>query len=169
VRADAHDRKPVRHGEPVILFAVGDNTFAIAATAVDEIRANEGLEQIENAKIPKVRYQLVRDGRTYYVVDGCLYFGKQPCLATRVLVLRNSRVAMLVSYIDRMTEMGNLVALPRAFVGQERSWYRGLTVLNAGSDRPLVVPVVNADSFIAPSELSALTAKEEHGESAARK
>jgi len=137
--------------------------FAISATAVDEIRAMDGLQQIGatgNSAIQKVRYRLVRDGRPYYVVDANLYFHMLPSHSTRVLVLRDTKVAVLVSHIDRMMEVGNVLSLPHAFCGEERSWFRGLAVLNVGSQDPVVVPVVKPESFLKAAELNLLEADE---------
>jgi len=46
-----------------------------------------------------------------------------------------------------MTEISALYALPHAFTGQERQWYRGLAVLAGTDGQPEVVPVVNPDAF----------------------
>lgn len=156
------DRKPVHRGEAVILFQVGENMFAISATAVEEIRNTDGLRKIGVAgheSIPKVKYILTREGREYHVVDAAQYFRMLPAHCTRVLVLRNSRAAVLVSHIDRMAEIGNVVALPQAFQGEERNWYRGLTVFDAAGEMPSVVPVVRPETFLTPTELQALEAE----------
>ena len=170
MRSSAKEQKAAHRGEPVILFGIGDNMFAISAASVDEIRDTQGLQQIATAAIAKVRYRLLRDGRTYYVVDGNLYFRILPSHATRVLVLRNSRAAVLVSHIDRMTEISNVAPLPHAFLGEERNWYRGLAVLNPESDTPSVVPVVNSDTFVSPAEMELLQSGEprKQGRAAAR-
>ena len=84
MRRGVTDQKPVNRGEAVILFGIGDHTFAISAAAVDEIRAMDGLQPIEAAEaglVPKVRYRLLREGRTYYVVDGNFYFQMLPSAA----------------------------------------------------------------------------------------
>ncbi len=157
------EKKVAQRTEPVILFGVGDYVFAIAAAAVEEIRNTEGLQEIGIASdllVPKVKYKLKREGRSYYVVDANLYFRMIPSHATRVLVLRNSKVALLVSHIDRMAEMGNVLALPHAFRGDERCWYRGLTVFDPAGEMPTVVPVVKADAFLTESELRAVEAGE---------
>ncbi len=157
------EKKAVHHGEPVILFGVGNYTFAIAATAVEEIRNTDGLQEVGvsgDLRVPKVKYKLKREGRSYYVVDANQYFRMLPAHATRVLVLRNSKAAILVSHIDRMTEISNVLALPHAFRGEERSWYRGVTVLDATGELPTVVPVVKAEAFLTEAELQIVEAGE---------
>ncbi len=163
MKRPAADKKPVHRPEPVILFGVGDHMFAIAATAVEEIRNTEGLKSAGvsgDLRVPKVKFRLTRDGRTYYVVDGNQYFRELPAQATRVLVLRNSRAAVLVSHIDRMTEIGNVLPLPHAFRGEERTWYRGVTVLDPTGELPTVVPVVRPESFLTAAELQMLESGE---------
>ncbi len=157
------EKKPVHRREAVILFGVGDFTFAIAAAVVDEIRNTDGLQPIGVAgdmRVPKVKYRLKRDGRTFYVVDAGQYFRMLPAQATRLLLLRDSHVAVLVSHVDRMTEIGNVLALPHAFRGEERAWYRGLTVLDASGDMPVVVPVVRPEGFLSGDELKLVEAGE---------
>jgi chemotaxis signal transduction protein len=156
-------KKTVHRGEPAILFGVGDYTFAIGAMAVDEIRNTDGLQQIGltgDMRVPKVKYRLMRDGRNYYVVDAAQYFRMLPAHATRVLLLRNSHTAVLVGHIDRMAEIGNVLALPHAFRGEEQTWYRGLTVLDASGDTPVVVPVVRPEEFLSGDELKLIEAGE---------
>lgn len=140
------DRAPVRksaapRGEPVILFSVGSRALAIAASAVEEIRNTAGLQPLVSGlagHAAKVKFALERDGKTYFVVDANIHLHLFPSQQTRVLVLRNSRCALLVDAIDRMTEIATLYALPRAFEGEERKWFRGLALL--GEE---VLPVVN--------------------------
>ncbi len=157
------EKKPVHQSEPVILFGVADHMFAIGAVAVEEIRSTAGLQQIGvsgDLRVPKVKFRLNREGRTYYVIDGNQYFRALPAQATRVLVLRNSKTAVLVSHIDRMTEISNVLPLPHAFRGEERNWYRGVTVLDATGELPTVVPVVKPESFLTRAELQMLEAGE---------
>jgi chemotaxis signal transduction protein len=155
-------KRAVHRGEPAILFGVGDYMFAIGAAAVDEIRNTDGLRQIGAAgdmRVPKVKYRLLRDGRNYYVVDAAQYFRMLPTRATRVLLLRDSNAAVLVSNIDRMTEIGNVLALPHGFRGEEQKWYRGLTVLDPSGDAPVVVPVVRPEGFLSGDELKLVEQK----------
>ncbi len=155
VRAEA--KKRAHHGEAVILFAVGGTTFAIAAARVAEIRDTSGLEPLHtgylHAKFSKFKYKLQRESRTYFVVDGATHFHMLPTRSTRMLVLRDSAAAVLVDAIDRMTEISTLHALPRAFTGDERTWYRGLAILKDD-----IVPVVNADAFLGKAEATVLAA-----------
>lgn len=155
VKAEA--RKRAHRGEPVILFSVGETTFAISAAAVEEIRNTAGLEPLRagylHAKFAKFKYKLERDGRTYFVVDANAHFHIPATRHERLLVLRDRPAAILVDAIDRMTEISSLHALPRAFTGEERAWYRGLAVLKQD-----VVPVVNPDAFLTRAESTVLKA-----------
>lgn len=134
------------HTEPAILFGVGGVTFAIAAKEVDEIRDAGGLlPPGADAPSPKVRFRLTRDRKTYWVIEGSAHFHMPQSRAARVLVLRNTNFAVLVEKIDRMAEIGVIVPLPHTFRGEERGWYRGLTLLG---DSPVVaIPVVDPQSF----------------------
>ncbi|HVP43253.1 MAG TPA: chemotaxis protein CheW [Terriglobales bacterium] len=147
----AETRKRVHHGEPMILFAVGGTTFAIAAAEVDEIRDLSGLEPLHPAhlgpKFAKFKHTLQRDGRTYFVVDANTHFRVLPTRHTRLLVLRGAPAAVLVDAIDRMTEIASLRPLPKAFAGEERDWYRGLALLKED-----VVPVVAPGAFLSKAE-----------------
>jgi chemotaxis signal transduction protein len=136
-------------GTPVILFTIGDTTFAIAAAAVSEIQGLQEMKQFTS--IGKVRSTLEREGRRYWVVDANLHFHMPPTNSTRVLLLRESPVAVKVDGIERMTEMAKLLPLPNAFRGDERHWYLGLALL-AGK----VIPVVNPAGFLSHFELNAL-------------
>lgn len=144
----------------MILFRVGGSTFAIAASAVDEIRNIQGLKPspvAEGTTDGMVRHTLVRNGRRYFVVDATVYLQMLPARATRLLVLRNAPVALLVGEIDRMVEIGTMHLLPKAFRGAERNWYRGLAVLATGRVVE-VVPVVNPDTLVSKSQVQALSA-----------
>ncbi len=137
--------------EDVILFSVGGFKFAIAAGAVKEIRGMEGLKDFTlggiSPRLEKLRHILERGGTTYLVVDAARYFGLTRSSPARVLILRNSPTAVLVDATDRMMDIFALHALPRAFTGEERIWYRGLAVVNGE-----VVPVVNAGAFLSNAE-----------------
>lgn len=154
------ERTSARHTDAVILFSVGENAFAISATAVDEIRNTDGLQPIRARQIGyrKVTHLLARDGKTYCVVDGNAHFGILPSRTTRLLVLRNSSVAVLVARIDRMTELSGMHALPQAFAGEERNWYQGLAVLGEGTTEE-VVPVVNPQAFLSREEAQSVLAE----------
>lgn len=140
-----------RHGEPVILFAVGDYRFAAPANEVDEIRDLHGLQSVSSAtlrtSVSKVKYTLQRSGKTYFVVDACQHFRQLPSKPTRLMILRSQPVAFLVDSIDRMAEMNQVVPLPKAFTGDECRWYRGLALMGDS-----VVPVVNLAAILTAAE-----------------
>ena len=142
--------RPGAH-EGVILFSVSGQKFAIAAGAVNEIRSLEGLQEFNlggvSERVEKLRYTLERSGTTYFVVDAAAHFRLPASAPGRVLILRNSPAAVLVDSTDRMIDIFALHALPRAFTGDERLWYRGLAVI--GSE---VVPVVNPAAFLNKAE-----------------
>jgi hypothetical protein len=154
-RAVAAPPPPAQEG--VILFSVAGYKFAIAASAVKEIRGMEGLHAFTlggiSAQVGKLKYTLEREGTTYFVVEAGMHFHLPPSTPARVLVLRNLPTAVLVDSTDRMTEISTLHALPRAFVGDEREWYRGLAILNGE-----VVPVVNPGAFFSKGDQEILSA-----------
>src|SRR5215813_12429479 len=142
---------PKQAREDVIVFVVGGFKFAIAAGAVKEIRGMEGLHPFTlggiSAQIAKLTYTLERSGTTYFVISAAKHFGLPTAQPSRVMILRNAPVAVLVDSTDRIMEISALHALPRVFTGDERSWYRGLAVLNGA-----VVPVVNHHAFLNKGE-----------------
>jgi len=147
-------KKPrTRRSEAVILFAVASARFAIAAQAVEEIRNLEGLRPFGSgfARGSKVRCLFERGERVYFVVDANLHLRMLSSHATRLLLLRDSAVALSVDSIDRMAEITALNPLPRAFQGEERNWYRGLALI--GDD---VVPVLEPAALLGKSELATL-------------
>jgi chemotaxis signal transduction protein len=141
--------------EDVIVFAVGGFKFAIAAGAVKEIRGMEGLHAFTlggiSVQIAKLAYTLERSGTTYFVIDAARHFGLSAAQPSRVMILRNTPTAVLVDETDRIMEISALHALPRVFTHEERSWYRGLAVVNGS-----VVPVVNHHAFLNKAELDVL-------------
>jgi chemotaxis signal transduction protein len=153
--ADAAKPRRARASEAVILFCIANQTFAIAADAVQEIRSTDSLGgtaiEIEQAEVPKVRHLVERARRTYYVVSGCAHFGLRVTRPTLVLILRQIRAAVLVDSIERMADVATIHPLPRGFQGQERKWYRGLTYLE---DR--VIPVINPGGFLTVEEFARL-------------
>jgi chemotaxis signal transduction protein len=152
---DAAKSRRARSTEAVILFCIGTQTFAIAADAVQEIRSTDSLAtaaiEMELAEVPKVRHLVERSHRTYYVVSGCDHFGLRVTRPTLVLILRQIRTAVLVDSIERMADVASVHALPQAFQGEERHWYRGLIYLE---DR--VIPVIKPDGFLKPEEFARL-------------
>jgi chemotaxis signal transduction protein len=141
----------------MILFSVAGTTFAITASAVDEIRSVTGLKPLQagylHGKFSKFKYRLERDGRTYFVVDANTHFRILPTNHDRLLVLRDRPAAVLVDAIDRMTEVAAVHPLPKSFTGEEREWYRGLALLQEE-----VVPVVDAAAFLTKAESTVLKA-----------
>jgi chemotaxis signal transduction protein len=146
-----------QRSEPVIVFAVGPETFGISAGAVLEIGSTDGLAGTASAfshpEVPKVRHTLQRGGRTYFVINACTHFHLPPSRPALLLLLNESRAALLVDRIECMTEITRLIELPRAFSGEERLWYRGLALQG---DR--VLPIVKAASFLTPQEIELLDA-----------
>jgi chemotaxis signal transduction protein len=140
--------RKAEHAERVILFGLGAVTFAISATEVDEIRDLTGLfPPGVNAPSRKIKSRLLREGKTYWVIEGSEHFRMASSPSSRVLVLRNTNTAVLVDRIDRMADIGAILPLPRTFQGEERAWYRGLAILDESTIQR-AVPVVNADSFM---------------------
>jgi chemotaxis signal transduction protein len=151
---DAVKTRKARRPEAVILFTVANQLFAIAAEAVQEIRSTDSLGaalEIEQREIPKVRHTIERGHRTYYAVNACAHFGLRVVRPTLVLMLRQIRAAILVDKIERMAEISGLHALPRAFTGAERQWYRGLAYVD-----DQVIPVVNSLGFLTAEEFGRL-------------
>lgn len=140
-----------RRSEAVILFAVASTTFAISAAAVEEIRSAVGLRPLAcdagHGSLAKVRHTVKRGRKEFLVVDAAAHFHTALVAPTRLLMLRNSRVAVAVESIDRMAEIHALYPLPAAFRGDERRWYRGLALV-AGR----IVPVVDPDLFLSRAE-----------------
>jgi len=138
--------------ESVILFVVAKQMFAIAADDVQEIRSTDslagGANEIGQAQVAKVRHTILRNRRTYYVVNGAVHFGLLATRPSLVLILRQRRVAVLVDRIERMAEINAVHGLPHAFAGTERHWYRGLAYID---DR--VIPVVDPAGFLTGEEL----------------
>ena len=133
----------------MILFTAAGQTFAIAAAAVDEIRTIEGLRPTPLRG--KVHAILDRGAISHYVVDAAAHFRLPAVAARHVLLLRHSVVALGIDAVDRMTAILRLHALPRAFAGEERRWYRGLALVEGR-----VVPVVDPEAFLTRAELAAL-------------
>lgn len=147
--------RPSGRSEAVILFTVASQTFVIAAESVQEIRSTDSLAgtaiELEHSALPKVRHMVERAHRTYFVVNAGLHFGLPVTRPTLVLIMRQLRAAILVDHIERMAEISTLHALPRAFSGEERQWYRGLAYLD---DR--VMPVIRPTGFLTREEFRQL-------------
>jgi chemotaxis signal transduction protein len=65
--------------------------------------------------------------------------------------MRQLRVGVLVDRIERMEEILAVHPLPRAFTGEERRWYRGLTYLDDH-----VIPVISPSGFLTKDEFQQL-------------
>ncbi len=147
--------RPSHRSEPVILFSVAHQMFAIAAESVQEIRSADSLAgaaiELDHVDLPKVRHRVERAHRTYFVVNAGVHFGLPVSRPTLVLVLRQLRVAVLVDRIERMAEIPGVYQLPLAFAGQERRWYRGLAYLDDH-----VIPVIRPSGFLTPEEFQQL-------------
>jgi len=143
--------------EPVILFSISGQTFAINANAIQEIRTTDSISaaatDVSAPGIPKVRHRLWRARTTFHVVNGAAHFGLPASRPTQVVVLRNYRIAVLVDSIDRMETMTFLMALPPGFCGAERVWYRGVTLISEN-----VIPVVSPAGFLTEEEFAQLDA-----------
>jgi chemotaxis signal transduction protein len=147
--------RDARRREQVAVFSIADHSFVISAESVQEIRSTDSLGgtvvDLERPMLRKVRHIVERDTRWYYVVSGYEHFHLKASRPTTVLILRGAPVAVLVDKIEEMAEMRVLLPLPQSFHGQERTWYRGLTVL----DRK-VLPVANPLGLLTPEELQQL-------------
>jgi len=153
--AEVKRSRRARRKEAVILFTISGSLFAVAASAVHEIRSADSLGgsalDLHAESVPKVKHIVQRGRRTYFVVNGCAHFGLKAARPELVLVLREFPAAVLVDKIERMAEIWGFQSLPLAFDGPERQWYRGLTYFE---DR--VIPVINPGGFLTAEELRAL-------------
>jgi chemotaxis signal transduction protein len=154
--APAHKSIPVRT-EQIILFRASNQIFAISSASVQEVRSVDSLAsaaaEISEPSLKKVRHAIRRGARNLYVVNAALHFALRPTPAALIFLLRKSRVALLIDGIEKMTTMTQLQALPVAFCHEERTWYRGLTVLDQN-----VIPVVNPGGFLTDEEITLLDA-----------
>jgi hypothetical protein len=147
--------RPSSRRETVILFFVARQMFAIAADSVQEIRSTDSLSgaanEMEQSVVPKVRHTIERNRRTYFVVNAGTHFNLPATRPALVLILRELRVAVLVDRIERMAEIPPVYALPQAFSGPERRWYRGLAYVD-----DVVIPVIQPAGFLTLEEFQQL-------------
>ena len=147
---------PLR-SEQIILFRIGEQLFALSSSSVQEVRSADSLSggayEISAPGIDKVRQFVRRGANTLFLVSGAVHFGLSAPDGILAFVLRNTRTALLVDSIERMTAMTRLQALPLSFCSEERQWYRGLTALDQ-----TVVPVVRPEGFLSDEELLMLDA-----------
>jgi chemotaxis signal transduction protein len=152
----AHKPHPVR-AEQIILFRVDTQIFAVSSASVQEVRGVDSLsgaaKEISHPGLRKVTHIVHRGENSIYVVSAAMHFGLPASSPALVFVLRNTRTALLVDAIEKMTSMTRLQALPLAFCHEEREWYRGLTALDQS-----VVPVIKPEGFLSDDQLFALDA-----------
>jgi chemotaxis signal transduction protein len=148
--------QPLR-AEQIILFRCSNQIFAISSASVQEVRSVDSLagaaSDVNEPSLPKVRHALRRGERSVYVLNTAVHFGLKPSPPALIFLLRKSRVALLVDGIEKMTSMTTLQALPAALCHEERTWYRGLTVLEQN-----VLPVLSPEGFLTQDELLFLDA-----------
>jgi chemotaxis signal transduction protein len=120
----------------VVIFRLGTQRFVIASAEVEEIR------DLPPGNLPPA-VAARGNGRPIPVIAADRVFGVSSVKLEQLLVLKARRVAVAISQIEGMAELREIVALPRGFHGQERSWYRGL-----GLVRQQIMPVVNAAIFV---------------------
>ena len=153
----ARTSTPRRAQEAVILFSAGGAMFAIGARAVEEIRETTGLKRFASFafqdRFAKVKHTLERQGKTIFVVDAYTHFRVREMQPARVMVLRHAPAALAVESIDGMKEIYAIHRLPVAFTGEERNWYRGLTLIEGR-----IVPVVRPEALLSKTETALLTA-----------
>ena len=147
---------PLR-SEQIILFRIGEQLFALSSSSIQEVRSADslsgGAHEISAPGIDKVRQFVRRGPNTLFLVSGAAHFGLSVPDGILAFVLRNTRTALLVDSIEKMTAMTRLQALPLSFCHEERQWYRGLTALDQ-----TVVPVVRPEGFLSDEELMMLDA-----------
>jgi chemotaxis signal transduction protein len=143
--------------EQIILFRISDQLFAVSSSSVQEVRSTDslagGAREIDAPGLQKVHRFMRRGDKTFFIVNGAAHFGLPPSRGTLVFVLCNTRTALVVDSIEKMTTMTRLQALPLSFCHEERQWYRGLTALDQ-----TVVPVVHPGGFLSSEELMLLDA-----------
>src|SRR5215471_1130747 len=147
---------PLRE-EQIILFRIGEQLFALSSSSVQEVRSADSLSggatEIDAPGVDKVRQFVRRGNNTLFLVSAATHFGISAPEGILAFVLRNTRTALLVDSIEKMTAMTCLQALPLSFCHEERQWYRGLTALDQ-----TVVPVVRPEGFLSNEELMKLDA-----------
>lgn len=119
----------VRPAEAVILFWVGRHRLAIAADAVRVILTDRGQEPQELGIAS--------------VVSSSALLGMPPGGEALWLVLRCGNIAVRVDRVDRLVEIAEVRPLPMMFRGMERSWYRGLALIDGE-----VTPVIDPMAFL---------------------
>jgi chemotaxis signal transduction protein len=134
-----------RARETVVLFYVGSCRFAIAANAVEEICGLDHLTPLADGcgRSRAIRHTFERRGKRLLAVDAQVHFRMREATPQHVLILRGADIGILIGGIDRMHEMGVVRPLPRGLSGEERKWYRGVTLIGRE-----ITPVVDPRSFL---------------------
>jgi len=149
-------RRAVR-SEQIILFRISDQLFAVSSSSVLEVRSADSLAggagEIDVPGLEKVSRFLRRGDKTLFILNGAAHFGLPPSQGMLLFVLCNTRTALMVDSIEKMTAMTTLQALPLSFCHEEQQWYRGLTALDQ-----TVIPVVRPEGFLSSDELMLLDA-----------
>jgi chemotaxis signal transduction protein len=158
---------PARRGEAVVIFRACGQRFIISSAEIAEVR---DLPPGASGRLPRV---IATRGnlRQLPVVAADSIFGARSVAGSpaeaavasagvapllQLLVLAHRGVAVVIERIEGVTELREMVALPRAFHGPERRWYRGLALLEGR-----ILPVVNAavfgeyGAFLTPTEAAA--------------
>jgi chemotaxis signal transduction protein len=143
--------------EQIILFRISEQLFAVSSSSVQEVRGIDalagGASEIDAPGLAKVQQFMRRGDKTLFIVNGAAHFGLPPSQGMLLFVLCNTRTALVVDSIEKMTAMTMLQALPLSFCHEERQWYRGLTALEQ-----TVIPVVRPEGFLSDYELNLLDA-----------
>jgi len=127
-----------RRGEPALVFRTGGHRFVISSAEIAEVR---DLQAGTSGALPQ--WVIARGAAGMLrVVSADHIFGLRSAAQQQLLVLAHRGVAVGIERIENVTELHEIVALPRAFHGPERRWYRGLALLEGK-----IVPVVNGVIF----------------------
>lgn len=141
-----------KRGEAVVIFRAGGQRFIISSAEIAEVR---DLPPGASGRLP---WAIATRGnlRQLPVVSADSVFGMRSAALLQLLVLAHRGVAVAIEKIEGVTELREMVALPRAFHGPERRWYRGLALLE-GKILPVVNAVVFGESaaFLTPTEVAA--------------
>jgi chemotaxis protein histidine kinase CheA len=127
-----------RHGEPALVFRSGPYRFIISSAEIAEVR---DLPATASGNLPQSVVARGSTGMLPVVPVGSI-FGVASAAPRQLLVLQHRGVAVAIDRIEGVTELREIVVLPRAFHGAERRWYRGLALLDGK-----ILPVVNAAAF----------------------
>ena len=129
----------------MVLFYVGNCRFAIAADAVEEICGLTELTPLADGcgRSRAIRHTFERRGKRLLAVDAHLHFRIAEASPQHILILRGVEVGVLIGAIDRMHEIQAVRRLPRGLSGEERKWYRGVTLIGRE-----ITPLVDPAGFL---------------------